>query len=489
MTESDFAVLPLSARRQERARELEQWLESTSSLARRLLADEDLPGDPSLRDPVQLARRLDLALPSDGQPIDAVLTRLHEVLRATPSSSSWRFVNQLFGGREPVATAAEMLAAVPNVSMHTFKAAGAQILVERELLRHMATKSGFADAADAAGSAGSEGSEGCFTAGGSSANLVALLLARNAAAPASRDQGMIGTRLVVYTSAEGHYSISKNVGIVGIGRHNVRMVPTDAAGRMDVGALAGLVDADLSQGFQPMLINATAGTTVRGAFDPIRAIAAVARQHGVWLHVDGALGGSLVLCPARRDLVDGVELADSFAWDPHKMMGVPQQCSVLLVARRGALTGSLDETAEYLFQADDAEWNPGHRSIQCGRRNDALKLWAAWLRLGDHGWDQRIQRQLGLAQLAASKIAADPAFELVEPPPSINVCFEVRGHESAAICDWLDREGRLKIGYGTVRGRQVLRLVCVNPDLDETDLDAILAEIHAAARAIPESAA
>ena len=85
---------------------------------------------------------------------------------------------------------------------------------------------------------------------------------------------------------------------------------------MDVGALAGLVDEDLSQGFQPMLINATAGTTVRGAFDPIRAIAAVARQHGVWLHVDDALGGSLVLCPSRRDLVDGVEFADSFAWDP-----------------------------------------------------------------------------------------------------------------------------------------------------------------------------
>jgi len=190
-----------------------------------------------------------------------------------------------------------------------------------------------------------------------------------------------------------------------------------------------------------------------------------------------------VLCPARRDLVDGVELADSFSWDPHKMMGVPLQCSVLLVARRGALTGSLDETAEYLFQADDDDLNPGHRSIQCGRRNDALKLWAAWLRLGDRGWDERIQRQLGLARLAASKIAADPAFELLEPPPSINVCFEVRGHASAAICDWLDREGRLKIGYGTVRGRQAIRLVCVNPDLDETDLDAILAEIKTAARA------
>ena len=171
------------------------------------------------------------------------------------------------------------------------------------------------------------------------------------------------------------------------------------------------------------------------------------------------------------------------------MMGVPQQCSVLLVARRGALTGSLDETADYLFQADDDDLNPGHRSIQCGRRTDALKLWATWRRLGDHGWDERVQRQLGLARLAAAKIAADPPSGLVDTPPSINVCFEVRGHASPAICDWLDQHGRLKIGHGTVRGRQVLRLVCVNPDLDESDLDAILAEIQAAARAIPESTA
>ncbi len=479
MTQPDLALLPRSSRRRERALELEQLLASTSKLARQLVADEDLPADPATRDPELLAQRLDLALGGDGQPADAVLARLQEVLLATTSSSSWRFVNQLFGGREPMATAAEMLAAVPNVSMYTFKAAGAQILVERELLRHMAAHAGFADAA---------GSEGCFTPGGSIANLVALLLARNAAAPDSRDRGTGAAKLVVYTSAEGHYSISKNAGIVGIGRHSVRMVPTDVAGRMDVGALAKLLDEDRAQGLQPMLINATAGTTVRGAFDPIRAIATLARERGVWLHVDGALGGSLVLCPSRRDLVDGVELADSFSWNPHKMMGVPLQCSVLLVARRGALTGSLDETADYLFQLHDDDLNPGHRSIQCGRRNDALKLWAAWLRLGDRGWDERIRRQLDLARIAAAKIAADPAFELLEPPPSINVCFEARGHDSAAICDWLDRQGRLKIGYGTARGRKAFRLVCVNPDLDEGDLDAILEEIKAAARAIPGSA-
>lgn len=474
MSTPELGVAAPLTRRQDRGRELELLLDATAALARELIAGEDARAEPESCNPARLEARLDLSLGAGGLPVDAVLSRLSEVLSVTRSSSSWRFVNQLFGGREPVATAAEMLAAVPNVSMYTFKAAGAQILVERELLRHMATHAGFTEA------------EGCFTPGGSLANLVALLLARNAAAPETRDCGLQTPRLIVYTSAEGHYSIPKSAGILGIGRHNVRRVPADAEGRMDVDALVKVLDEDRARGLQPMLVSATAGTTVRGAFDPIRAIAAVTRERGIWLHVDGALGGSLVLCPSRRDLVDGVEWADSFAWNPHKMMGVPLQCSVLLVSRRGELTRSLDETADYLFQAHDDDLNPGHRSIQCGRRNDALKLWAAWLRLGDRGWDERIRRQLDLARRAALKIQADPELDLIEPPPSINVCFAVRGHSSETVCDWLDREGRLKIGHGWVRGRRALRLVCVNPDLDDCDLDAILAEIKTAARALPE---
>ncbi len=473
MTLSEPASVPIASRRVERERELEQLIAAVAALARELVAREHDPSDPALRDPVALAGRLDLALGAEGLPTEAVLARLKTVLEATPSTSSWRFVNQLFGGREPVATAAEMLAAVQNVSMYTFKAAGAEILVERELLRHMAELAGFA------------GGEGCFTPGGSLANLVALLLARNAAAPDSREEGAPGGRLTVYTSAEGHYSISKSAGIVGFGRRQVRPIPVGAGGGMDPDALARALAADRAAGFVPALVNATAGTTVRGAFDPIRPLAELAHGAGAWLHVDGALGGSLVISRAHRHRLDGLELADSFAWNPHKMMGVPLQCSVLLVARRGALGASLDESADYLFQADDDELNPGHRSIQCGRRNDALKLWAAWRRLGDRGYEARLERQLELARLAAAKVAADPAFELAEAPPSINVCFEVRGRSSEAICDRLDREGTLKIGHGVVAGRRILRLVCVNPDLDESDLDAILGEIRRAGRALP----
>jgi sulfinoalanine decarboxylase/sulfinoalanine decarboxylase/aspartate 1-decarboxylase len=183
--------------------------------------------------------------------------------------------------------------------------------------------------------------------------------------------------------------------------------------------------------------------------------------------------------------MDGLEHADSFSWDPHKKMGLPLQCSALIVASRGELARSLDESADYLFQADDDDLNPGRRSLLCGRRNDALKLWAAWLHLGDSGWRTRVDRQMELAATAARMISADPGLELAEQPQLINVCFEVRNRSSSAVCDVLDQHGRLKIGHGIVRGRRKIRLVCANPDLTPDHLAAILQEIKEAAATLP----
>jgi glutamate/tyrosine decarboxylase-like PLP-dependent enzyme len=315
--------------------------------------------------------------------------------------------------------------------------------------------------------------------------MVALLLGRNRAEPAARNEGADGRKLAVYASDESHYSITRSAGILGIGRNNVRQIAVDSAGRMDPAALARTIEADRADGVTPAVVVATSGTTVRGAFDPIREIAPVARAAGAWLHVDGAFGGTMVLSRNHRALMDGVELADSFSWDPHKMMGIPLQASILMVARRGELARSLSEHADYLFQADDDDLNPGHRSLLCGRRNDALKLWAAWLHLGDAGWSDRIDRQMALTVEAVRIIEADPDLELAEPPQLINVCFEVKGRSSAAICDVLDRDGSLKIGHGVVGGRRKIRLVCANPDLGERDIARIFQDIKRAAATLP----
>ena len=438
-----------------------------AEISRRLIArdGEIYP----LPDPHRVEAELDLAPPRSSQPMEVVAERLWRLLERTPNTSGKRYFNQLFAGRDDAALLGELLTVVANNSMYTFKAAGAQILAERALLRHMGSKVGWADC------------DGAFTPGGSMSNYAAMLVARDAALPGVREHGFDGRPLAMYTSAESHYSIRKNAGMLGLGRDSVRFVEADGEGRMRVDALREALDRDLDAGATPVMIVATAGTTVQGAFDPVRPIAELARERGVWLHVDGAFGGTLLLSPKRRPTLDGCDLADSFTWDAHKMMGVPLTCSVALFRTRGLLQRSLDESATYLFQRDDDDYNPGVRSLQCGRRNDALKLWTAWQHHGDEGYERRVERQFALADHAVRVIEADPQLTLVKRPQSINVCFEVAGADARQVSDLLDREGRLKVSHGAVDGRPTIRLVCANPDLSPADIDEFFAEIRWAA--------
>ncbi|MEN8164992.1 MAG: pyridoxal-dependent decarboxylase [Acidobacteriota bacterium] len=458
--------------RQAQSEKAEKILETLSSLAREICAQEhQLPSriDPSggvSKD------RFGVSISDEGHDLDDVVEALRHLVLTTPSSAGESFFNQLFGGRDPVATLAEMLTPILNSSMYTFKVAGPQVLVELEVLDRMAKKAGFQDG------------EGTFVPGGSIANLVAMIIARNQADPGARDEGISSKRLTAYTSDQSHYSIRKNAGLIGIGRDCVRKVSTDTHGHMVVEDLRRLIRKDREAGRHPFFINATAGTTVLGAFDPIRDIAAVAQSENLWMHIDGALGASVLLSETHRHLLEGSELADSITWNAHKMMGVPLSCSAILVKRRGLLSTHFNESASYLFQANDDEFNPGTRSIQCGRRNDALKLWAAWLFHGDAGYQKRIDRLFDLADYAAGKIAEDPDLALTIQPESINVCFEVREKSSAMICEKLDAESRLKIGFGEACGSSAIRLVCVNPDLGEEDVDRVLTEIKIAAESL-----
>lgn len=418
---------------------------------------------------------LDIAIPDGGLPFDAVVEKLRRLLANTPTTSSRRFFNQLFAGRDAAATMADMLVAVTNISMYTWKVAGPQILVEREVIERLAGFVGF------------ERGEGMFCPGGSLSNMVAMIVARNEMIGDAREQGLPGDRLTVYSSVESHYSIMKAAGMVGVGRANVRKIRCDDEGRMDPGALDRAIRADLKAGARPVFINATAGTTVEGAFDPIRPIAAVAREHGVWLHVDGAYGGTVLLSRKRRHLLDGCELADSFTWDAHKMMGVPLTCSVVLTREPGMFARHFCEPADYLFQEESDEYNPGTRSIQCGRRNDALKLWAAWQHHGDAGYERRVERLFELTAHAVSRVKADPAMTLAREPQSINVCFEVDGKCSATICQRLDREARIKVGWGVVGGRRTVRVVFADPDISEADVDVFFDEVRSVAADLPEA--
>jgi glutamate/tyrosine decarboxylase-like PLP-dependent enzyme len=249
-------------------------------------------------------------------------------------------------------------------------------------------------------------------------------------------------------------------------------------------ALRKVLDRDIGSGAVPFMINATAGTTVLGAFDPIDAIADVAEEYGVWLHVDGALGGSALLSERHSWLLEGRERADSLTWDAHKMLGVPVLCSVILTKRPGMLEKHFTQDASYLFQTD-REYAHGNMSMQCGRRNDAFKLWAMWKRRGDSGLAARVDRVFDLARYSTDIVRSDPRMTLTKEPQSVNVCFEVDDRSSEAICDALREEEQYLVGYGIVDQRRVIRLACVNPATTEADLDTFFQTVLRVAENLP----
>ncbi len=410
--------------------------------------------------PEALLERLDLALGEQGVPFGDVVEQLHEVLAVTPTTASDHFFNQLFGGRDGAAVVGEALAGVLNNSMYTYKVAGVHVLIELLLVKRMGALMGYDEP------------EGVFTPGGSLSNLAGMVMARNEAVPDLMDRGSDGRALRIYTSADSHYSIRKAASMLGIGRDNVVKVAVDERGRMVPEALTKAIAADRAAGHVPVMINATAGTTVLGAFDPLEPLADLAQREGIWLHVDAAYGGSMVFHPDFRAHFAGISRADSITWDAHKMMGVPLTCSVVLVRHKGHLTKHFNETADYLFQDDTDDLNPGTRSLQCGRRNDVLKLWTAWKTHGDEGYRRRVQVLRDNTLYAREIVEREPRLELVREPESLNLCFKVGGARADKLCTAMNRRGRAMVGHAFVDGEPVVRLVFLDPTLPRERIDA-----------------
>ena len=260
--------------------------------------------------------------------------------------------------------------------MYTYKAAGPMIGVEKVVLRKICDIVGWG-----------ENSDGAFAAGGSMTNFKSMLMARDAFNSKIKNEGL-QQNLTVYTSAESHYSISKNAAFAGIGRDNVRFIPTDKFGVMDMVLLEAKIQEDVDNGFHPILVNTTAGTTVLGAFDNFEEAAKICEKFNIWLHIDGAYCGSVLFSEKYKHLIKGVEKADSFSFNAHKMIGTPLTCSIIVVNDKKHLHESFSHDASYLYQTDHDEFNLGKTSLQCGRRNDALKFWTLWKSVGTRGLEK-----------------------------------------------------------------------------------------------------
>lgn len=383
---------------------------------------------------------------------------LEKLVLNTPRTATRLFFNQLFGGRNPKATLGDLLAVMLNNSMYTYKVAGPQVGIEKEIIRKSCDLIGYGNESD-----------GTFAPGGSMSNFMAMLMARDAFNENIRQEG-VTQKLVVYTSRESHYSIPKNAAFMGIGRDQVHYIDTDDEGKMDPEDLAEQIQEDLENGMHPFFVNATAGTTVLGAFDAIIPLSALCKKNNLWLHVDGAYCGSVIFSKTHKHLVKGIELADSFSYNAHKMMGTPLTCSIILSKHKKYLNNSFSNDAAYLYQTDGDDYNLGKTSIQCGRRNDALKFWTLWKSVGTSGLEKIVDHQFDLAEVARDYIAKNEDYKLYSFDNSISVCFNYKGIPAETLCTALYENSAAMVGYGTFNNTQFIRLVTINSNNSKEEI-------------------
>jgi aromatic-L-amino-acid decarboxylase len=301
----------------------------------------------------------------------------------------------------------------------------------------------------------------------SSAALCALLAARERATNYISNKKGCDGRIVAYVSTQTHSSLQKAAMIAGIGVDNLRQIEVDENFAMSPCALARQVEADKRAGLVPCFVCATVGTTSSNAMDPIPQIAEICRQHNLWLHVDAAMSGTAALCPEFRYLQNGVELADSYNFNPHKWMFTNFDCNCFWVADRKALIQTLSILPEYLRnQATESGAVIDYRDwhIQLGRRFRSLKLWFVIRHYGVEGLQHHIRRHVELAQRFADWVRRDndKDFELAAPVPLNLVCFRHKAGDAAnqTIMDRLNRSGDLFLTHTKLKGKLTLRL-CV----------------------------
>jgi L-2,4-diaminobutyrate decarboxylase len=444
------------------------------------------------RSPSELAERWAVPLPRSGQPAAEVWDEVWDGV----VGDAIHLAHPMYMGHQvapplPHAVLADTLASLLNQSVAVWEMSPTGTPVEVQVVAWMRELLGYPESAD-----------GTLVSGGSAANLTGLLAAREAVFPGAWRDGVAGRhgldRAAVFVAAHAHYSMERSLGIMGLGG-GAWVAVGERDHRLDPDALDRTIDDAVADGRVPLAIVATAGSTATGLFDDLPAIADIARDRGIWLHVDGAHGASFLASDRLRPRLAGIERADSVAWDPHKMMFMPISAGAVLVRDRRHLDAAFQQSAPYLFHPRPGEARShdiGRRTLQCSKRFDALKVWVC---LRHYGLDHmaRLQERTVENATALHRLLVDAAdFEPTHVPESNILCFR---HVPPAWDEGTDEErdalqGRLREAYNAsgrgwitttvLGGRRVLRVTLMNPATEERHLVALLDGLRETGRAI-----
>ncbi|MFE9708340.1 pyridoxal phosphate-dependent decarboxylase family protein [Streptomyces sp. NPDC005930] len=449
-----------------------------------------VPGGPVWR-PVSEADRAWLTrqpLPTNGRPLADLLDDVRDRILPYPMGNGHpRFFGWVNSPPSPAGVLVAPLAAAMNPSCAGGDHTG--VLLERTAVRWLAELVGFPHRPGA----------GLLTSGASMATITALATARHRALRDQghdvRETGLYGHRpMALYMSAEAHSCLRKAAELLGLGTRYLRTVPVDSAFRMDTGELRRLIAADLRAGVRPFFVAASAGTVNTGAVDPLDDIAAIALEHRLWFHVDGAYGALGVLAHDAAPGFTGLERADSLALDPHKWLGVPVDAGCILFREPAGPRDAFSLVPPYLRDDDAGElgWFSEYGTEQT-RPFRALRVWATIVHLGRDGIVHLVQHTTGLARTLAELIEACDDFELLAPvvtsvaafrhcPPGIDP--DRAEALNAAIPPVVQRRGRAFLTGTRISGAAALRACVLHPGTTKGDLTVLLDEIRAAAREV-----
>jgi len=458
------------------------------------LLEQDLAGRKSAfsgKTPQELKEiiRGDVFLPEQGLGSEETLKLTAEkILPHLVNVASPDYMAHLHCATLPDSVIAELLLSVYNQSMDSWDQAPMATELEMHVIKEIIALAGLPASSD-----------GVFTSGGSQSNLMGMILAReeycnNRLNHDIRKKGLPEnfSRFRIYTSEVAHFSIEKSAQLLGLGFQAVRPVPADGRKRMSASALKKMIDEDLKQGNIPVAVSATAGTTDFGSIDPLQEIREICSEHGMWMHVDAAYGGGLILSDTYRSRLSGLESADSVTIDFHKMFMQPVSCSVFLL-KNPALFELLEIHADYLNREEDAEEGYTHlvgRSLATTRRFDALKVWMSFKSLGGKTLAGYIDSSVETAAAVYRYIFESADFEAVTEPEISSVVFryvaggsEERNEEMNIIIrkNLIHKEGVI-IGQTRVDGKTFLKMTMLNPKISLDSIVRLLDKIRSMAK-------
>ncbi|HYE96734.1 MAG TPA: aminotransferase class I/II-fold pyridoxal phosphate-dependent enzyme [Rubricoccaceae bacterium] len=450
-------------------------------LAKYLDHVEERPVFPDV-EPATLHRLFDEPMPGAGAPLDTVLDELNEkLLPYCTHVSHPGYFGLITPTPTPAGILGDLLASALNQNVGAYSIGPSAVALERRTVRWLTDLVGYDARAG-----------GNLTSGGTMAHFIGLKLARDWASGDRTQHEGVTERWAVYTSEERHVSVDKAVDAVGLGRDSLRALPTDDRFRLDLPALESAITEDRRKGIRPMCIVGMAGTTNIGTVDDLAALRRIADREGMWLHVDAAYGGGVLLSEELRPLLAALALADSVVLDPHKWFYAPLDAGAILVKEEARLTASFGIAPPYLTDRTDEageRYNYYVHGFEQSRRFRALKVWMALKRYGAREVGRWVEANVALARRLHDLAADDPDFVPATEPPMSAVClrFAPVGLEESVLAPLHDRVarriqegGRYWISTTQMKGRTWFRVNPVNFRSRGEHIEGLFADLRAA---------